>query len=101
MGEVYKVKYKKWGVGSIALFLSIFATSFSYTYILSDKSLGGTLLSYLQIEMSPFIVSIILYFIAILVGFKFKEDYGAKAGRIISVIALMAVVTQIILSIIP
>ena len=60
MGEVYNVKYKKWGIGSIALFLSLFSTSFSFTYF-SEKSIGESILSYMHVKMPTSIVSIVLY----------------------------------------
>lgn len=64
MVEVYEVKNKKWGVGSIALFLALFATSFSYTYI-SEYSIGEEILNYLHVKIPTAIISSVLYFIAI------------------------------------
>ncbi len=97
MVEVYEVKNKKWGIGSIALFLSLFATSFSYTY-LSEYSIGEEILHQLHVNIPTALISTVLYFIAIYIGMKFKEDYGAKSGKMISSIFLIIILLQIFIS---
>lgn len=87
MREVYNMKYKKWGAGSAALFLSIFATSFSFTYI-NEKNIGEYMLGVFHIKLPTILISMLLYLISLYIGGKFPEDYGAKVGKIIATLFL-------------
>lgn len=79
------VKIKKFGVGSLSLFISIFSIIFSFTYVNGDY-IGVHIMRSLGLSIPTSIISIILFLIAIFIGIKYKEDRFAKFGKVLSII---------------
>jgi len=98
MGKIHNINTMKWGIGTSALIISIFSTMFSFTY-LNDKSIGQNILGVIGVRFPVEVISTILFVISIFIGHKYREDYGAKFGRNISIffIILMTILTLKIL----
>lgn len=96
MGKINNINKKEWGIGTSALIISIFSIMFSFSS-LGDKSIGENILNAIGIRFPVMIVSTILFVIAIFIGHKYIENYGAKAGRNISIffIILMTILTVV------
>ena len=82
---------KKLGIGSISLILSVFGGMFSFT-AWDSKYLGEHILSTINISF-PFpgvllvtLISLIILFISFFIGYRYKNHYFAKSGRVISVV---------------
>lgn len=76
---------KKLGIGSISLLLSIFGGMFSFT-AWDSKYFGEHILSAINISFPYPLISLIILFISFFIGYRYKNDYFAKSGRVISVI---------------
>lgn len=85
MKNAYNVSGRKWGVGSLALIISVFAIMFSFTSF-SDKYLGEYILDFLRISFPLTIISLILFMAAIFIGYKYKNNIGAKFGKNLSIV---------------
>lgn len=90
---------KRIGFGTVSLALSIISASFSFSAI-GGKSLGEYFLEFLDVKFSISIISIVLFLSSVLLGFAFKEDYGAKAGRLISIVFLSIIILSTILTLV-
>ena len=83
--------YKKIGLGSISLLLFIFGILFSIIFGdsivkfigLNPWSNGDTSLHY------TIFYSLIFYVLALILGYKLKNDFGAKLGRTLSLITII------------
>ena len=73
-------KYKKIGIWSLALLISLIAVFFSHFYI-RGFSLGTIILNYLNIPIQDQIFSVVLFILAIVIGYKNKKDLFAIAGK--------------------
>ena len=76
---------KKLGIGSISLLLSIFGGMFSFT-AWDSKYLGEHILSAINISFPYPLISLVILFISFFIGYRYKNDYFANSGRLISVI---------------
>ena len=76
---------KKIGIGSISLILSILGGMFSFT-AWDSKYLGEHILSAINISFPYPLISLVILFISFFIGYRYKNDYFAKSGRVISVI---------------
>lgn len=76
---------KKWGIGSISLLLSIIGAMFSFTFW-NGKELGKHFLNYIGVSFPASVISLILLFISLFIGYKYKNDYLAKSGKAISIV---------------
>ncbi|WP_291648378.1 hypothetical protein [Clostridium sp.] len=76
---------KRAGIGTISLILSIFGIAFSFTY-LGSNSIGEEILHAIGVSFPTMIVSIILFIVSIVIGGKFKNNFGANLGVILSLI---------------
>ena len=76
---------KKLGIGSISLILSILGGMFSFT-AWDNKYLGEHILSAINISFPYPLISLVILFISFFIGYRYKNDYFAKSGRVISVI---------------
>ena len=85
---------KRWGIGSLSFFISIFSIMFSFTFQWG-KYVGEHILDAIGVVFPISIISLILFCISIFIGYKYKHNYLAKSGRIISIIfvVLMIVLT--------
>lgn len=76
---------KKLGIGSISLLLSIFGGMFSFT-AWDSKYFGEHILSAINISFPYPLISLFILVISFFIGYRYKNDYFAKSGRVISVI---------------
>lgn len=83
MGQI--TDSKKIGIGSISLILSIFGVMFSFT-AWDGKYLGEHLLSSLNISFPVQLISLVILGIAFFLGYRYKNHYFAKSGRVIALI---------------
>ena len=90
MDKPSNISIKKYGIGTLALIISIFSIMFSFTYI-GGKYIGDHILSILGISLPIKIISIILFFIAVFIGHKYKNDYLAKTGRNLSIACIFMI----------
>lgn len=88
---------KKLGIGSISLILSIFGAMFSFT-AWDDKYLGEHILSMLNIQFSYPLISLIILFTSFFIGYKYKNDYFAKSGQVISVIFISLIILLMLMN---
>lgn len=88
---------KKWGIGSISLILSIFGAMFSFT-AWNGKEMGEHILNAIGISFPIGIISLILLFISLFIGYKYKNDYLAKSGTTVSAIFILIIVVLTITS---
>lgn len=76
---------KKWGIGSLSLFISIFGAMFSFTFW-NGKELGKHFLNSIGVSFPTSVISLTLLFVALFIGYKYKNDYLAKSGKVISIV---------------
>ena len=87
---------KKLGIGTLSPIISIFAMMFSFTYF-GKNSIGEEILHALGLSFPTLIISLVLFSISILIGYKNKEDRYAESGITLSVgFILVIVITSII-----
>ena len=92
---------KKFGIGSISLVLSILGGMFSFT-AWDSKYLGEHILSAINIPF-PFpgillvtLISLIILFISYFIGYRYKNDYFSKSGRVIAIIFISLILFLIL-----
>lgn len=88
---------KKLGIGSFSLILAIFASMFSFTFF-NGKYLGQHILNSIGLSLPIAIISLVLLFISLFIGYKYKNDCLAKSGIIISVIFIFIIIALTITS---
>ncbi|MDZ4992355.1 hypothetical protein GNF80_05125 [Clostridium perfringens] len=88
---------KKFGMGSLALLISLFSVMFSFTYF-NGQCLGQHIFSALGIVFPYGITSLILFSISYFIAYKNREDKFAKAGMTISIIFSVLILALSILS---
>ena len=96
---------KKIGIGSISLILSIFGGMFSFT-VWDGKCLGEHILSAINISF-PFpgmllvtLISLVILFISLLIGYKYKNDYFVKSGQVIAEVFISLIVVLVLVNLI-
>ncbi|ADK16275.1 MULTISPECIES: hypothetical protein [Clostridium] len=88
---------KKWGIGSLSLIIAIFSIMFSFTFI-NGKYIGEHILNGLGVSFPIGIISLALFCASILIGHKYKNDYLAKSGKIVSIIFILLIIILSIIS---
>lgn len=98
MGGVnLKQDYKKIGLGSISLLLFIFGILFSISFG-NRESFGDNIFRFLGLNPwsngdtglhYTIFYSLIFYIPALILGYKFKNDLGAKLGKSLSLITII------------
>lgn len=96
MGMISNINTKKWGIGTLSLIISIFSVMFSFSS-LGEKSIGENILGVIGVKFPVMVISTVLFVIAIFIGHKYRENYGAKFGKNISIsfIILMMILSVI------
>lgn len=94
MGQI--TDSKKLGIGSISLILSIFGAMLSFT-AWDGKELGEHLSITIGISLPIGIISLGILFISFFIGYKYKNDYFSKSGRVISVVFILLIVILLII----
>lgn len=86
---------KKLGIGSISLVLSILGGMFSFT-AWDSKYLGEHILTAINISFPYPLISLVILFISFFIGYRYKNHYFAKSGRVISEIFISLIFLQIL-----
>ena len=89
---------KKIGIGSISLILSILGGMFSLT-AWDGKYLGEHILSSINITF-PFQGMLVILLISLFIGYKYKNDYFAKSGRVIAEVFISLIVVLVLVNLI-
>ncbi len=88
---------KKIGLGSISLLFLIFGILFSFSWK-NSEALGDTILRFLGLNPwsngdtgthYTIIYSLIFFMPALILGHKYKSNFGAKLGRNLSLIVII------------
>lgn len=93
MGQI--TDSKKFGIGSISLILSIFGGMFSFT-AWDSKYLGEHILTAINISFPYPLISLVILFISFFIGYRYKNHYFTKSGRVISEIFISLIFLQIL-----
>jgi hypothetical protein len=91
MGQVNNISRKKWGIGTSSFIVSIIAIMFSFSSF-GVKTIGEIILDAVRIKFPVGIISTVLFVVAIFIGDRYKEHYGAKLGKNISIIFLVLMI---------
>ena len=97
MGKIHNINTMKWGIGTSALIISIFSIMFSFSS-LGEKSIGENILKTIGVRFPVMVISTVLFVIAIFIGHKYREDYGAKFGKNISVSFIILIMILSVIS---
>lgn len=97
MGKLININSGKFGKGTSSLILSIIAIMFSFTS-LGEKTIGQEILAAIGIRFPVMIISAIIFVIAMFIGHIYRENYGAKIGRNISILFIILMATSSIIS---
>jgi O-antigen ligase len=90
---------KDFGPGSLTILISIFSIMFANTYLnRSSVAIGGQILNKLNIYHMENLVSYILAVVSLCVANKYKDNWGAKAGRGIAIFYLSLSIILLITS---
>ncbi|TCZ69616.1 hypothetical protein E0485_23690 [Paenibacillus albiflavus] len=99
-----KQNHKKIGLGSISLLLFIFGILFSISFG-NRESFGDNILRFLGLNPwsngdtglhYTIFYSLVFYIPALILGYKFKNDLGAKLGKTLSLITNILLSTMIL-----
>ena len=86
---------KNLGIGSLSPIIAIFAMMFSFTYF-GQNSIGQEILHAIGVSFPTLIVSLILFAISMIIGYKNKNDRYAESGITLSVgFIILIVITSI------
>lgn len=91
MGKISNINTKKCGIGTSSLIISIFSVIFSFSYF-GEKSIGENILDAIGIKFPVMVISTVLFVIAIFIGHKYRENYGAKLGKNISIFFMISMI---------
>lgn len=97
MGKLININLGKFGIGTSSLILSIIAIMFSFTS-LGEKTIGQEILAAIGIRFPVMIISAIIFVIVMFIGHIYRENYGAKIGRNISIFFIILIATSSIIS---
>ncbi|WP_438313630.1 hypothetical protein [Sporosarcina sp. FA9] len=96
--------HKKLGLGSLSLALFLLGLLFSFSFGKYD-AFGDHILRFIGINPwsngdtglhYTIFYSLIFYIPALIVGYKFKSDWGAKTGRVLSMILVVFVLVSLL-----
>lgn len=86
------------GIGTLPFIFSILAILVSFTFVFG-KSIGEHMLDALKISFLTGVISLVLFIISIIIGYKYKQHALAKVGRNISIAFILLMVILTIVSI--
>ena len=93
------VEKKKIGVGSISLLLFIIGVLFSFTFY--GVCVGDNILTYIGLKAwsnnnygthYTIFYSLLFFIPALIIGYKFKDNFGSKVGKILSAIVITIII---------
>ncbi|WP_143560931.1 hypothetical protein [Sporosarcina sp. P1] len=96
--------HKKFGLGSLSLLLFILGILFSVSFGKYD-AIGDYILRFMSVKPwsngntglhYTVFYSLAFYIPALIIGYKFKSDWGAKVGRILSTILVVSILVTLL-----
>ena len=98
------MKRKKIGIGSISLLL--FIMGYLFTFRFNNVCIGDNILTYLGLKpwsngnsgIHYTVFYSLLFFIpSLIIGYKFKDNFGSKVGKILSAIIVIMIIVPSLL----
>lgn len=98
------MKKKKIGIGSLSLLLFVVGFLFSFTFY--NLTIGDNILTYIGLKAwsngnsgthYTIFYSLLFFVPSLILGYKFKEDFGSKVGKILSTIMVAIIVVNSLL----
>lgn len=98
------MKKKKIGIGSLSLLLFVVGCLFSFTFY--NLTIGDNILTYIGLKAwsngnsgthYTIFYSLLFFVPSLILGYKFKEDFGSKVGKILSTIMITIIVVNSLL----
>jgi len=98
------VKKKKIGIGTLSLLLFVVGCLFSFTFY--NLTIGDNILTYIGLKAwsngnsgthYTIFYSLLFFIPSLILGYKFKEDFGSKVGKILSTIMVTIIVVNSLL----
>lgn len=98
------MKKKKIGIGSLSLLLFVVGCLFSFTFY--NLTIGDNILTYIGLKAwsngnsgthYTIFYSLLFFIPSLILGYKFKEDFGSKVGKILSTIMITIIVVNSLL----
>ncbi|MBS5988029.1 hypothetical protein [Clostridium sp.] len=95
------MKKNKIGIGSLSLLLFIIGCLFSFTF--NDICIGDSILTYIGLKAwsngnsgthYTIFYSILFFIPSLILGYKFKENFGSKIGKILSTIMVIMIIVN-------
>ena len=83
---------KKFNLGIISLIFSIIGVAFSFASW-NEKTIGEYFINIIGVNFPVEIISLILLFISLFIGYKYKNNFFAKIGMKISIITQLYYIT--------
>lgn len=93
------MKKNKIGIGSLSLLLFIVGCLFSFTF--NDICIGDNILTYVGLKAwsngnsgnhYTIFYSLLFFVPSLIIGYKFKDDFGSKIGKILSTIIITMII---------
>lgn len=98
------MKKKKIGIGSLSLLLFVVGCLFSFTFY--NLTIGDNILTYIGLKAwsngnsgthYTIFYSLLFFIPSLILGYKFKEDFGSKVCKILSTIMVTIIVVNSLL----
>lgn len=98
------MKKKKIGIGTLSLLLFVVGCLFSFTFY--NLTIGDNILTYIGLKAwsngnsgthYTIFYSLLFFIPSLILGYKFKEDFGSKVGKILSTIMVTIIVVNSLL----
>lgn len=95
------MKKKKFGIGSLSLLLFILGFLFSFTF--NDICVGDNILTYMSLKAwskgnsgihYTIFYSLLFFIPALILGYKFKNNWGSKVGKMLSTIMVIMIIVN-------
>ncbi|MGL5693374.1 MAG: hypothetical protein ACRCXA_04800 [Peptostreptococcaceae bacterium] len=95
------MKKNKIGIGSLSLLLFIIGYLFSFTF--NDICIGDKILTSIGLKAwsngnsgihYTLFYSLLFFIPSSILGYKFKNDFGSKVGKILSTIMVITIIVQ-------
>lgn len=94
---------KKIGIGSISLLLFIIGYLFSFTF--NGICIGDNILTYIGLKAwssgnsgthYTVLYSLVFFIPSLIIGYKFKDNFGSKVGKILSTIMVTMITLNLL-----
>ena len=91
MKSIGNANLRKWGIGSLSPLICAFSVMFAFTYS-NDVSMGQKIVEFFALGIPKELIAAVLFGVAILLGHRYSDDYGARAGKVASIAFLVVLV---------